>query len=611
MGTNSIGDMMNFGQRRFNPIMGVMSPTFVPYAQSGSETTRMLGSATNNVDVRASQKREPALEIRPVYNPISVPNEDDSQLRRAIRICEAVKTDNCSAFDNKDFADNCVIAHEPGTDSMGERRKGGFVLFKADRERQIEQAGGRFPNFKPLVGTLPAAGDNYAQRVSYHKDTCVATQRRIVCETSNKYGDGCGVCNDGAGRHYDLTSARLQAPYIYISGVGRYNFIAENGTIISKGDLSVDKASEIQLPSDSEGKRYILTVSSNSGIATVAGYLQGNIMSGFHRTDLKFLTTKDLLTGSKPIIAGRMDVKQVGAITVATEKMAVIRTGYGKSSMKIDVYIPYTFTDASEPLNFYCTNAPFSMTKESALLVGQDPCFADKDANTDGKQSLQCLQNRFLSAGCLGGGHAYPKDDTAADALRMVNGQPISTDQISENVYNLYMRSSTGRDQSGQRLSLNDWNQASLQCTGKEIQTPCHTPDNNRETGPLTDACLQFLYNDEGQYYKVDGTPLIDRTYTGFSGTDLDVRYASLKNSIKQAPEKYSPQHCTQTGTMNPRNPQAAAFAKGLGGVTAVQKFYSDIHQKANSDNLTDDQRNQFMQQCYGITLAPDSRSMM
>ena len=177
-------DMMEFGQRRFNPIMGVMSPMNIPYASSGTETTRQLRAATNNLAVRAADTGD-ALGTYPIYNPNSVPADNDSALRRLISKCESVNTDNCAAFDDPEFAKDCVLAHEPGTNSKGQAHKGGFVLFQDDKESMRRQAelAKSFPNFRATVGQLPQPGTNHAQRVSYDKASCAAVKRRISCET--------------------------------------------------------------------------------------------------------------------------------------------------------------------------------------------------------------------------------------------------------------------------------------------------------------------------------------------------------------------------------------------------------------------------------------------
>ena len=603
------GNMMDFGQRRFNPIMGVMSPTSLPYAQTGDQVTTMLRRATNNPDIRASSNaNRAALSVSPIYNPVSVPNDNDSELRKAIRICEAVKTDNCNAFDNAEFASKCVISHEAGVNSQGNRHIGGFVLFEKDRNTTLENSQGRFPNFRAMIGKLPDGTNKHPQYVSYNKATCLETQKRLKCARTKVYDGECSRCNTTAGNHYLLNKTRLQSPSLFITGSGKYSLLQENGQKVAnaEGDLKATEAVEIRLPGDSEGKTFslIVTGTSNTNVF-VAGYLQGQTTGGFNRTDIKFLTTTDRQTGTNPSTGGMMNVTQSGTIASSTERMTTIRPGIEQTTINLSIYIPYTFTESSDPINFYCPNASFTRFESSATFAGNDPCF--KKNPVTGRVSTEvnerCLQDRWTSAGCTTEGRGYPKDQTTIDNLRK-KGRNL--EQISNYVYNLARMDKTGRNINGTVFNANPtqniqiWDERSQECSGTRRSNPCDY--DNQVTGPLSDACLEFLYNDEGR------NMTIGPTYQSEIPT-----YSSLKNkSIMRQPfsGQYMDQQCTPTGTMNPRNSEIARNeARKKGGVEQVKAFYNEIHAKANSTEiLPDSERAPFMKQCYGIDLAKDTR---
>ncbi len=602
-------DMMEFGQRRFNPIMGVMSPTTVPYAKSGSEVTQMLRSATNNVDVRANGGD--ALSIRPVWNPNAVPYGDDSRLMRAVRVCEAVKSDNCSAFDDPAFAKDCLLSHETGGfDSAGAAHMGGFVLFEEERNRQLESAGSAFPNFRANAGTLPPAGSNYAQRVSYDKASCEVVKQRIKCEMRPEYGttEQCGRCEDGGGRSYSLATTTRSEISIMIVGRGNYIINGQSGLKLGEGNLTEGSASEIRLPSDSEGKKLQLLLTGGSNIY-VAGYLQGSTANGYNRTDLRFLTALDSVSKAKPSIAGLASVKQSGALEVSTEKMAILRPGIGKTEMNIDIYIPYTFIESDQPLNYFCTNAPFTTSEKSATFLGKDPCYA-RDANRPGQQKLSCLQDIWTRAGCTAQGNDYPGTNAMADKLRTVNGAAQSVGDISQAVYDKAIRARLGQNPDGSpftgtlREQLRTWDTHSQSCLGIKRDTPC---DKYEFGGPVGDDCLEFLYNDEGRHIGQYGP-----TYT----TKEAPNFASLKGKMimrEREEGKYVQQQCTPSGTANPMGTTETSIAlreaaRAQGSIDAVKNYYDSIHAKANSTRMTDSERATYLKQCYGITLVPDSR---
>jgi hypothetical protein len=299
--------------------------------------------------------------------------------------------------------------------------------------------------------------------------------------------------------------------------------------------------------------------------------LEGKTPNGTSKTDLAFLATYDTEGGAKPRISG---YEMLG-----DEPVNTIRPMIGKTSVSLQIYMPFTFLAATEEAANLCPTAPYSTKEASVKLLASDPCYIG------GTASLDCLQGRFVAGGCTSAGKGYPGTDGPAQALRVVNGKTQTLGQISQRIAAASLEAQTGRSATGAKLSIEQWNDASQFCLGKSVTSPCTAYDNSN--GPLGEDCIAYLY-DGGSAAGSSAANTIGRTYTLPTTTHGSLTATGL------------PAQCTKQGT--------AAKARPQGGVVAVQKYFDGIHRRANDNTLPDEQRKEAIRQCYGIEMATDTR---
>jgi hypothetical protein len=176
------------------------------------------------------------------------------------------------------------------------------------------------------------------------------------------------------------------------------------------------------------------------------------------------------------------------------------------------------------------------------------------------------------------------------------NGKPRSLDEIANFIYPIALISATGVSISGEKQTIKDWSAASVFCTGKEILTPCDTY--GKDTGPLSDDCLAYLWDNMGSLNSLGGT------YSGIS---------MAKSLFNSGNTNQNSRFCQRSGTMSPidmngkKNSVALAYWKKGGGVSAVKAAMKEIHDMANNDDyVMDEDRGPYISQCYGdIPMAP------
>lgn len=563
-----------YGSAVLNPIMNLLDPLNVP----ASITNNRIQAATQTMSVTAPPSGlQPQVYVRDQYNPNRKPI-DEGRLQKAIVTCESVKTANCSAFDNPEFAMNCVIAHEPGTNSKGERQIGGFVLFEEDRvsQEQAAAAQGRAPAYVATVGTLPIG------KVSVNKKSCIAMTEAIACARGKNFNlANCASCQDGSESWYRVTQSavRENGRLVFSGTVGAtYRFIDPSG-VTKEGTFS-QQSKTIELPPDAEGKTFRLIVAGDQIELFVAGLLEGPTVSGISTIDLAFITTYDTIAGAKPRFIGSIDIRNGEAVNK-------IRAGVGKNALDLQIYIPYTYLAKTEEAANQCAGAPFITQEKSAMLLSSDPCFKTRGP---GSYNMQCLQDRFISAGCTANGEAYPNTEEKADKLRTFGGQPQEIGMITQRISNMSDISATGRNPAnGAKLTIQEWDAISRQCTGKRIMSPC---DADPATGPLGNDCLNHLYNNGG------------------AGKSDGATYTLPTNSYSSLTPTGFPKQCTPAGLASPLRPDAAAAARAKGSVANVKQYYDNIHRRANDNTLSDADRKIAVDQCYGINFVPDNRQV-
>ncbi len=581
--TKYIGDMT----ARVNPVMNLMNPAANPllppkFKQADVKTAESsLRAALRTVD---ADPKDPSFNLR---------SSDVSAIRlnaggggtggfKSIGVCEAIQTIDCNAFDKPNFNANCGICHEGGIDSGNNRKTGGLYVTEEDKfnaEADMRRMQSRRAKYSPSVGRC-APG-----RFTITKEQCIRMKQQMECEKKQDFtSPGCAQCYQDETFKYITPELDTTDPSLIVAGSGSLQL-----TLVGKQQPSSfatpivlsETGSRIELPTFSEGDSLQLAVS--PATASIAGYLTGKTPTGEFRLDITRLIQTDTITGAKPRLAGQQDVNG--------DMYMTIRPGRGKERMNLVLQNVFTFVDTTEEESFQCAAAPFIKKASSAEFLNSGPCY--KKGQGPGKYSMECLQSIFTSAGCDVKGEGYPNSQAKATQLMTKGGQVLKVGQIAGQVYQDSLSSYSGRSASGEKLSLEQWNDVSRKCTGRQILSPCDLDD--KANGPLSSECLSYLWQNLGASDSRPGS-----TGPTYSNTITTSSLAGKTN-----------QYCTPNGTMSPinakgnLNPQAFQLAQKQGGVQKVKTFYDNIHKRANDNRLKDSERQEAIQQCYGVDLQP------
>lgn len=581
------------GAEKYNPVTNLMHPLNNPLLEPNfsekdlAEKNKQLKDALRPL---RGEPSDPSYAIRGGnVADLKLNSESQGTAINAIKMCQAVRDSSCEAFDNPQFADSCGICLEDGKDGQGKPTLGGLYTNPDDREEQAQKAkrlNSRRVHYAPTVGQCKP------ERFATNKAECQRIKRVIECEKKQNFGvEGCSEClQDSIFRYIDKDVERTYAN-VYVMGSGELQ-ISKSGTGEKLKVMLSDKPQKLTLNSFEEGQRLTLDVKGgdtgaqralpempNTGVG-LAGYLEGATNTGVYRMDIVPMIQVDSVTQKKP----RMD----GSVRTDTGVFVLMRPGRDKTTMSLTMMNPFTFLNAAEQEAQQCAPSPYVTKEESARLLNSAVCYKDKQE--PGKYSQECLQSLFESAGCLPKGKWYPESPPEQRALMMSpSGQPRDLGAIAEYLNLLGQRANTGLDESGKELPINVWNEASLACLGVTVSSPCDKY--NKETGPLGEDCLAYLWDNRGETDEVEGS--LGPTYGG------DKKISSLN-------AKGGPRYCTREGTMAPLDKAGQKRAGAIAavqnmGVNAVKAFYDKISREANDNSLDDPQRQVAIQQCYGI----------
>lgn len=570
------------GAEKYNPLMNIVNPkdnVLLPANFSPSDAT-ITQQLIRRALIGAEAKATPlSRDLVPTKQEDILLNKDSQGTGlRAIMNCEKVKSSDCGAFDDSNFALNCGICVEGGRDSNGNTTLGGLFISEDDRlnaEAAAKRMGSRVVNYTPTVGKCDP------NRFVTSKKQCTRLKAQLDCQKKQNFDvPGCSQCYQDEVFRYVDSEARRDEATLVVSGTGSLT-VTVIGSAEPVKDYELNGGTQkIELASLMEGTVVELEIGDET--AELAGYLVGTTPGGEFRTDIIRLVQRDAVTGSRPRVAGFRDING--------ESYTVMRPGQAKDSMKLQLLIPFTFLAPDEQEALDCGSAPYVAQQASARFLESSPCY--KKGSGPGKYSLECLQQTFESVGCTAEGYGFPSNQDRANKL-MVNGfgQALTIAQIADRIYTSFIAATTGKNKQGQSLSTEAWNNESQFCLGKTITSPCDIVD---PRGQVSTDCLSYLWQNTGA---TDKKSSLGPTYgNGISTTSL--------NDKKQA------RYCTPNGTMAPVNksgvvnPAAVAAARSKGSIANVKSFYDGIHKRANDNTLDDEERKEAIQQCYGIDLA-------
>ena len=528
--------------------------------------------------------------------PESTPlNEKRDGLWASIDKCESVKTMDCNAFDDPEFEKICGICLDIGKNSDNVPATGGLVLLPDDRKLARENASSNYlPNYIPTVGFCPAG------KMVSTKAECLKLQRQLLCRKNSSYDlEACSQCYSDTS--YSIVDPKTSPGVVSGSGqimlVGRGILTVQEQGFPGKAGIRLSETKPYKLNiKGKESTRIKFTLEArpisddeDDELPYLAGILNGDTNSGIFTSDIRRIVLVDEVTGRKPRSNGKTTVDEISVTKMAP--------GFEKDSAIIVVIIPFTFVETTMEESSKCKDAPFVTTQASAEFLESDPCY--KKGSGPGKFSLECLQGIWDDNGCNGSGKGYPRDTTGAAALMTgKDGSFLALNDIADFIYNKALITSTGVDENGKTQAMKDWSEASVFCTGREITSPCDTPDKNR--GPLSPECIMHLWNNQSSKKTWQGNDdPIGPTYNASNAVSL-FREGKVQRS------------CQTTGTLSPmdangkKNRLNIRFWQKQGGVNNVKRVMTDLHRAANAQMAADDQLAPYFKQCYGdVPFAP------
>jgi hypothetical protein len=542
-----------------------------------------------------------------------VPDALPVGLERAIGCQKAPKT--CAAFDSAEFAENCGMSFDKqGVGSDGKPHIGGMYVAPDDRAYQITAAqkvvDERQPPYDPYRVYQPSIGAAKAGAFALTKDQCVVVKEKIDCDEKQTFNSpNCTQCFPSQ----SFTRVAKDTPripftlYLAGNGVVRVSDVSDTKISLSLAPTQLDpnKPITLKIPADAEGVTFTISVSESSLIGPplyLSGYLEGNTGRGPFKVDMNLLIAKDAEMDTRPRIMGMKTVQGFRCLSFFP--------GPKKKQMRLMCMIPLSFLSPYEPDAIYCDNGPLITTAASATHVESDPCYGKK--NAPGNYKLECLQSRWVALGGLPEGQGYPTTQAKADAIQRVGGRALNLDQIMDQLSVKMMEAITGQRESGEMMTIPEWNDASMWGLGIPIKSPCDGLQ--KDEGPLSKACLNYLYENRGTTSHVGSTFTLPTQMAslkeGFAlpGGGLKEGFGDLKAVEGFAGANEIPNTFLYPGTaIDPVNPSGVAFGQGLGGVEAAKQELDRIHRQANDNTRSNAERAKEVKQAYGVELPPPS----
>ncbi|NBR60498.1 MAG: hypothetical protein EBT86_02410 [Actinobacteria bacterium] len=596
--TLPISSHMEFSKKRSletNPIMSLinqMSPIVPPSENLQKSSIQALN--TDNVD---SNGLPGEFQVEKPEQPLQL-NPKDMDLAAKARFCQEYTTSaDCKGWDppvrnylesdysyqeryNRwvKFTEECGLSLDlKGTNFQGNAHQGGLFVGKENKLAQLEAAVGK-PNkekyYRPTLGTSKKG------LFSLNKDSCLIIEERLKCSTQKNFDiRNCSQCyiQDKWDR-IDDDSQRL-VPEFYVGGSGKLEVIVQQGKS-NTFELTKEVKLLQGLPSFEEGSTLLFNLSGGGGNPIIYGYLASitKKVKPF-RFELAPLIEVDKVSGLRPAIRGFLNQNDI--------KMNRIVAATGKNELKLIVKVPFTFLDTEDDACVECDNSPFLTKKSSAEFLNSNPCFGPNAK--PGNYNMECLKEKFLAAGGTQEGKGFPKNTQTLAGLNYdKRGRPRDLPQIGEYLYELSVRSSTGRSGRGTKLSVDDWNEASMFMIGKPIKNVCDGQENIAAKN-ISSECLQYVYRNQGEGGEFGSTYTAGFTLSSLIGKSADEKGAA---------------HCHPKAPLDPSTDTGKKAIENLPNLAAVKKLYNDTHTKANNNEFSIYERSKEIKECYNVDIA-------
>lgn len=609
-------------QSRYNMFSQLVNPltnSIIPVGSSAStvqQKKQLVNDALGSQEASFSSTSPESLILKNFQNKFQARSDTNQSLYGAIKFCrDAGKQTNPFTTYNSDgsvkiqgavsadgqwkFDEVCGVCLTNGRDEEGNRftTTQGMVVDPNARDSALEQQQQNalpYPRIGPAIGSCDGAPNSPAFATTA-KDLANFKARQ-ACMNRGEIGgpDNCALCFDSENVYSSVPpSTQTNLVSLALQGTGTVE-LRINNAVIAQKTLNESSPITMDLTGAKEGDAFGLNISGSTGQSiNVYGYLYSRTpRDGLFTMQLNLVMTIDDETGSAPRKTGGFYTFSPVGLDVA--KMG---PGSGKTRMRLRGILPFTFVQSSEFAAMDCLDAPFQTKESSARAFSTDqPCFAK--GSRAGNYNVACLQQRILDSGCTNAGELY-RNPTQ---LNTKNGVAQSISQIAETVRNIAA------------LDMVDV-EATRQCSGRTIQTPCDPfiqragtlkfgsalTGTNATLKTQAEQCLSFLYHNKGAN-ETANPPRVGPTYTGL------ITYKNNQREIKNI-------YCLPEGQLNPdRNTSSRATLARIGddgykgkiGVDAIKTYLSD--QLALSVDLTknantDPDRKAAIINCFGPNL--------
>jgi hypothetical protein len=647
-------------QQKYNNVAAILAATTTNGTSNvgalGTETGGMMGSIQDTLDSSGKP-------VQYIDNPYPL-EAKPSGMAAIIEKCEAVKSTDCSAFDNSgysDFSTNCGICLDVGTNSQDKPHTGALVLTSLDKQyAQTKRKGNFLAPYNPTVGTCPSG------KMVATKAECLRLTAELACQRSASMDTttGCSQCYTDGVYHIvppSDTSLKVGSGILKVIGSGTLSWTEHFGTNANTGTATLSPSVFITIPLS--GPEYtkitlnvasrpiprlydpsvtyrvndliIFTLNGTKGIFKMkeatgqAGYDPSNPVSGSKTwTLLTPFSTYDPPPstfiagylespndiGFQPIDLYRVVMtdtvagigrkpRTIDQTSLNTINMTKMGPAYGKTAMSLSIYSPFTFIDSLSQEASLCPSSPFITKADSASFLNSDPCYVK--GSGPGNYSLECLQQIFQNNGC----------GTSPGTLDK-SGFPATNAKASGLMMDKNGKNLTIKEIADKIYQYAIASATGVDSTGKKLSISdwsdasmfCNGVAINSacdvlgDDGKLTDDCIVYLWDNQGEN-KIPGP-----TYS----------MTSLARSLFAT--GITNRFCTRNGSLSPKdnldkpkltnNVSNLTYWKNIGdgSVAAVKAAMTQLHLDANSTITNEAAKTNFIKQCYGIV--PNDRNI-
>ncbi len=613
-------------QSRYNMFSGLVNPITNSLIPVGSPDTTVkeqketVNQALGSFAAEFSPNSSQTLVLKKFENQFQARSDSTKSLYGAMKFCrDAGKQSNPFSTYNSDgslktqgavspdgqwkFDEVCGVCITSGVDEEGNRfrTQQGMIVDPDARDAAVaEQSknGWPYPRIGPSIGTCEGAPGAPAFATSA-KDL-ERFKARQVCLANKTIGgpDNCAYCFESDSVYSSVPPGTETYPISFkVQGTGQV-VLFWKGNQVNAQTLSESSPITLDFSTNpvKEGDTFVVEVrglQNESNPTNIYGYMFSKTpRDGLYTMPLNLVVTIDDETGASPSKSGGFhNFSDIGL------DVAKMRPAAGKTKMRLRGVIPFTFVQPSEFAAMDCLDGPFQTQTASASAFATDqPCYAK--GSKPGSYNNACLQQRILDAGCTNAGTLYQNPQE----LNSKDGQAQNLTQIYTTLQSIASQDMIDAD-------------ATKQCSGREIQTPCDPyiqragtlkfgtslQSSNEKVKNQAQQCLSFLYHNKGANEKAN-PPRVGPTYSGL------VTYKNNQREIKNI-------YCLPEGQLNPDTNSSARDTlarigdngyKGKISVDAIKEYLNDqltLATDLTRNANTDPDRKAAITNCFGTSL--------